>query len=73
MVVNGEEAVEYVKNNKVDLILMDIMMPIMNGYEATREIRKFNKDLPILAQTANAMVEDKQKSLDACFVHLTTH
>lgn len=64
-VVNGEEAVRFVENNTVDLILMDIMMPIMNGYEATREIRKFNKNLPILAQTANAMVEDKQKSLDA--------
>ena len=64
-VVNGEEAVEFVKNNDVDIVLMDIMMPIMNGYEATKEIRKFNKELPILAQTANAMVEDKQKSLDA--------
>jgi len=64
-VVNGEEAVDYVKNHSVDLILMDIMMPIMNGYEATKQIRKFNKDIPILAQTANAMVEDKQKSLNA--------
>jgi PAS domain S-box-containing protein len=64
-VVNGKEAVEFVKSNAVDIILMDIMMPVMNGYEATKEIRKFNKEIPILAQTANAMVEDKQKSLDA--------
>lgn len=65
-VINGQEAVDYVKNSEpVDVILMDIQMPVMDGYEATREIRKFDKKIPILAQTANAMVEDKSKSLDA--------
>ena len=63
---DGKEAVNFVKNNsKIDVVLMDIQMPVMDGYEATRKIREFNKDLPILAQTANAMVEDKSKSLDA--------
>lgn len=50
---NGAEAVEICKQNPdIDLILMDIKMPIMNGYEATNEIRKFNKDVVIIAQTA---------------------
>ncbi len=63
---DGKEAVEFVKkNNNIDVVLMDIQMPVMDGYEATKEIRTFNKDLPILAQTANAMIEDKSKSLEA--------
>jgi len=46
---------------------MDVMMPIMNGYEATTEIRKYSiyKDLPIISLTAKAMPEDKAKSLEA--------
>mgnify|MGYP006273958777 CR=1 FL=1 len=65
-VVNGKEAVEFVKNNEqIDAVLMDIQMPVMDGYDATRAIREFNKTIPILAQTANAMVEDKSKSLEA--------
>ncbi len=61
---NGKEAVEkYQSNpNKYKLILMDIQMPIMDGYEATLNIRIMNKDIPIIALTANAMVEDIEKA-----------
>ncbi|HEX2935517.1 MAG TPA: response regulator [Bacteroidales bacterium] len=49
---NGKEAVEFCKANEVDLILMDINMPVMDGEEATKEIRTFNQTIPIIAQTA---------------------
>jgi len=62
----GIEAVETCRNNPdIDLILMDIRMPEMNGYEATRQIRKFNKDVVILAQTAHGLAGDLEKSLEA--------
>ncbi len=57
-VMNGLEAVEYCKNNEADLILMDIRMPVMDGIEATKQIRKFNRELPIIAQTANSEPDD---------------
>ena len=67
---NGQVAVDMLKKSDpgyYQLILMDVQMPVMNGYEAVREIRKFeNKDLasiPILAMTANAFEEDKQNAL----------
>jgi CheY-like chemotaxis protein len=46
------------------LILMDIKMPVMDGYQATKEIRKFNKDLIIIAQTAHAFEGDKEKAIE---------
>jgi CheY-like chemotaxis protein len=49
---NGFDAVDVARNNKLDLILMDIKLPVMDGYEATRQIREFNKNVPIIAQTA---------------------
>ncbi len=62
----GKEAVEICRNNStIDIILMDIKMPEMNGYEATREIRKFNKNVIIIAQTAHALAGDKTKALEA--------
>jgi signal transduction histidine kinase/ActR/RegA family two-component response regulator len=62
----GVEAVEICRNNPdIDLILMDIQMPQMNGYEATKEIRKFNTDVIILAQTAFALEGDKAKTITA--------
>ena len=62
---NGKEALEKVTSeNTIDLILMDIRMPVMNGYEATKEIKKI-KSIPIVAQTAFAFTEDKTKALNA--------
>ena len=58
---NGREAVELARiNPQLDLILMDIKMPEMNGLEATRSIRSFRKDITIIAQTAFAMEEDRR-------------
>ncbi len=65
-VTNGQEAVSYVRNNpNIDLILMDIKMPVMDGYEATREVKKIRHDLPIIAQTAYAMTSDREKAAES--------
>jgi len=59
---NGIEAIELVKNNdSIRLVLMDIQMPRMNGYQATQEIKKLKPSLPVIAQTAYAMAEDRAK------------
>ena len=64
--VDGRQAVELcMKNKNIDLVLMDIQMPEMNGLEATEEIKKFNRNIPIIAQTANAITEERQKCLNA--------
>jgi len=63
--INGKEAVEKVQNNSYDLIFMDVRMPIMNGYEATKEIRKLNKDVPIICMSADVYEEDKQAAKDS--------
>ncbi|WP_346859312.1 PAS domain-containing protein [uncultured Draconibacterium sp.] len=64
--VNGKEAVEHMKNTKdVSLILMDIKLPLMNGYKASKKIRKFDKDVVIVAQTAYALEGDSDKALEA--------
>jgi CheY-like chemotaxis protein len=74
---DGEIAVAKFKENKYDLVLMDVQMPVMDGYTATRVIRKWEKEkglapVPIIAFTANSGMEDKKKSLDAgCTGHLT--
>jgi CheY-like chemotaxis protein len=65
---NGRQGVELLRRNPgVDLVLMDIMMPEMDGYETTRAIRQLDgfRDLPIIALTAKAMRGDRDKSLAA--------
>lgn len=65
-VKNGQEAIDSVQNTEgIDLILMDIQMPIVNGYEATKMIKKTHTNLPIIAVTAFALEGDKEKMLDA--------
>ncbi len=67
---NGEKAVRLLKNNQYDLVLMDIEMPGMNGYQATQKIRSqktdiLNPTIPIIAMTAHAMTGDREKCLSA--------
>jgi len=63
---NGIQAIDILRTNKdIDLVLMDIHLPVMNGYDATQVIREFNPDIPIIAQTAFAMPGEKNKSLSA--------
>ncbi len=65
---DGIQAVEICKENmKVNLVLMDVQMPEMNGLEATRIIKQSRKTLPIIAQTANAIAEERQKCFEAGF------
>ena len=65
-VKNGFEAVEACRNNPdTDLILMDIQLPEMNGYEASRQIRQFNQDVVIIAQTAFGLAGDREKAIEA--------
>lgn len=69
---NGTEAVQKFMDNKIDLILMDIKMPEMDGLTATEKIRQVCLKVPIIAQTAYAMTEDKNKCLNAgCNEYLT--
>ncbi|PKQ61703.1 hypothetical protein BZG02_14865 [Labilibaculum filiforme] len=62
---NGKEAVDICRNSlNIDLILMDIKMPVLNGYDAVKIIREFKNEIPIIAQTAFAIGDEKQKALD---------
>ncbi len=77
MAENGLIAVDKFKTGKYDIVFMDMEMPVMDGYSATREIRRWESELgraptPIIALTAHALGEHVQKSLDAgCDAHLT--
>jgi CheY-like chemotaxis protein len=74
---NGEIAVEKFTSGNYDLVLMDVQMPVMDGYTATRLIRQWEQEQgrdpkPIIALTAHALKEDEQKSIDAgCTAHVT--
>ncbi|TAL66106.1 MAG: response regulator [Bacteroidetes bacterium] len=64
-VKTGVEAIEACRNNPdIDLILMDIQMPVMDGYDATRQIRQFNKSVVIIAQTAFALSGEREKAIE---------
>ncbi len=71
--ITGNETVELCrKHPDIDIILMDINMPVMNGYDATLKIREFNKDVFIIAQTAHALEGDKKKALESgCNEYIT--
>jgi CheY-like chemotaxis protein len=61
---NGKQVADIVKKHEeIDLILMDVLLPEMDGYEATRNVKKLFPDLPVIAQTAFAMEGDKEKSI----------
>ena len=65
-VENGQDALTEVQNNdNIDLLLLDINLPIMNGYEAAEAIKKIKPGLPIIAQTAYALEGDREKALIA--------
>lgn len=68
---DGREGIELFQNNNVDCILMDIRMPVLDGYEAIKRIKASNNDMPIIVQTAYALVSDQKKAFESgCDVYL---
>ncbi len=66
--VNGKDAVDKLNENKnVDIVLMDIQMPVMDGYEALSIIKRDYPHIPVIAQTAYAMMEEKKRCLELGF------
>jgi len=60
------EAVEFCRTNPdIDLVLMDVQLPDLNGFEATRQIREFNKEVVIITQTADILTGDREKAIKA--------
>lgn len=71
--VNGQEAVDICRENSaVNLVFMDIKMPVMDGFEAFRVIRGFNPEIPVIAQTAHSSNEDKEKIIQLGFTNYIT-
>ena len=68
-VENGQTALDYLEKDIYDAVIMDIMMPVMNGYEAAKMIRSMDREdaktIPIIAMTANAFTEDRIKAKEA--------
>jgi CheY-like chemotaxis protein len=66
--IDGKSAIDICKDNpQIDLVLMDVQLPVMNGIESMKEIRKINIHLPVIAQTAFAMSGDKEKYISEGF------
>jgi len=66
--VDGKSAIDICKDNpQIDLVLMDVQLPVMSGIESMKEIRKINAGLPVIAQTAFAMSGDKEKYINEGF------
>jgi CheY-like chemotaxis protein len=65
---DGKEAIEIALSNPdIDIILMDIQLPVMDGYKSTRKIREFRENIIIIAQTAYGLLGDKEKIIDSGF------
>jgi|GEM_PF-1567363 len=65
-VKNGDDAIEMIKKNpNIDLVLMDLKMPVKTGFEATKEIKNIRPQLPVIAETALAFPQDKRKAKEA--------
>ncbi|PRZ00074.1 CheY-like chemotaxis protein [Marinilabilia salmonicolor] len=62
---DGQQAIDLFKDNEVDLVLMDLQLPVMDGYTATREIKKINPNIPVIAQTAHVMSGEREKCMEA--------
>jgi len=65
---NGQQAIDICRNTtQIDIVLMDIKMPIMDGHTATKQIKAFRPEIPVIAQTAYAMESDKERFLENGF------
>lgn len=65
LVKTGFDAIKKVEEEKFDLVLMDLKMPLLSGFEATKIIKNSNPNIPIIAQTAYSHLDEKQEALDA--------
>lgn len=65
--VNGQEAIELTQSESPDVVLMDLTMPVLDGWQATRQLKEDDAtaDIPIVALTAHALKDDRQRALDA--------
>jgi CheY-like chemotaxis protein len=73
IVESGKEAAEVCRiDPDIDIVLLDMQVPDISGFEAARQIRKENKEMPMIAQSAFVLTEDKEKALEAgCNVHIS--
>lgn len=62
---DGQQAIDLFNENKVDLVFMDLQLPVLDGYAATREIKKVNPEIPVIAQTAHVMSGEREKCMEA--------
>ncbi len=62
---DGQQAIDLFNENKIDLVLMDLQLPVLDGYTATKEIKKIKPDVPVIAQTAHVMSGEREKCMEA--------